>query len=185
MKRVAAKAKLRVLTAAVDGDDERSVYEAALAVADEGVKEAIPLLLKLLSEDRRIRVRDGAALALRELRANQAVPELIRLIRHPANKQTRGTLVYALQTLDWYREHAVYVATLLTVENYEVRQMALQALEAVVDDLSDQQKSNVLVGLSIALLTGRRLGHGARETWIEALKLLTGKENPVELAATA
>ena len=72
-------------------------------------------------------VRNGAALELRELADSRAVLPLLRAIHVPANRDNRGTLLYALQTMDC-RGHFVELFDLALHGNYEVRCMALDVL---------------------------------------------------------
>ena len=72
-------------------------------------------------------VRNGAAVRLRNLQDNRAVEPLFQAINVAANINNRGTLVYALQTLDC-SEHFTDLFQLALHGNYEVH-MALIILE--------------------------------------------------------
>ena len=73
-------------------------------------------------------VRNGAALRLRDLQDNRAVEPLFQAIHVAANINNRGTLVYALQTLDC-SEHFTDLFQLALHGNYEDQCMALIILE--------------------------------------------------------
>src|SRR5205823_6669882 len=117
--------------------------------------EAVPVLLKLLRNDPRIRVKNGAALGLRDLSANQAVPVLIQLIENKTYRRTRGTFVYSLQTLDWYSQYFYAVARLLIDENYEVREMAFMALQEAAQKMTRDQKEIMRTALMLSVLGSR------------------------------
>jgi len=136
--------QLRALDEAVKDGDEDRIFNACIAVGDAGVRRGIPTLLKLLRKDPRIRVKNGAALGLRELAANEAVSTLVKLIEDPAYRKTRGTFVYALQTMSWYSRFASSVAKLLVDQNYEVREMAAIALDDAERKMTREQKNQML-----------------------------------------
>ncbi len=168
------------LKAAIRSSDQDRIFHAALAAGDSGRADAVPALLRLLGSDSRIRVKNGAAIALRELGANEAVPQLIRLIESGEFRKQRGTFVYALQTLDRYSKYSYAVARLIADPNFEVRTMALQALDEAADSMSDEQKSTMLAALILRLTailhSPAQLSDGVAETVEAALpKLVTKK----------
>lgn len=138
------------LKRAVAGNDEVAIFKAALAVGNCRRDDAVPLLLRLLRNDRRVQVKNGAAIALRDLRENAAVVPLIRLIEDVEYRDRRGTFVYALETLDWYSRHSNTIARLLTDPNYEVRSMAFAALRHAAPRMSRETKD----AMAMALLLG-------------------------------
>jgi HEAT repeat protein len=135
------------LKEAIKSDDEDRIFRAALSVGDSGKPAGVSALVRLLRSDARIRVKNGAAIALRELRANEAVPHLIRLIESGDFQRYRGTFIYALQTLDWYSKYSYVVARLLTDTNFEVRAMAFDALNEAAETMSEGQKGTMLAAL--------------------------------------
>jgi len=74
------------------------------------------------------RVRNWAAHVLREIGDDRAVEPLVNAINVPENCNNRGSLVYALQTLDC-RNHFQFLFDLAIEGNYEVRCMVLMIFE--------------------------------------------------------
>jgi HEAT repeat protein len=129
LKTLPKKTALSKLVTAVEAGDEDEIFKAALAVGDANEAAGVPILRKLLRNDARIRVKNGAAIGLRELRANEAVPDLVRLIQDPRYRKTRGTFVYALQTLELDSKDLALLRKLSRNRNFEVRSMARGALK--------------------------------------------------------
>jgi HEAT repeat protein len=98
-------------------------------------KSAVPSLI-LLIESRDVKVRDAAALALREIGDSTAVDPLFEAVKNPLNSQARSTLVYALEALDC-REHFLDVVALVLADKADVRIAAMTILQEqgfLVDD---------------------------------------------------
>src|SRR2546430_2760055 len=110
--------KIETLKDAVSRNDAEAIFRAALAAGDAGASAAVPLFLRLLRTHDSIRVKNGAAIALSQLRIDAAVPHLILIIEDPKYRDQRGTLVYALHNLNWYRKYSHTIVRLLTDENY-------------------------------------------------------------------
>ena len=89
--------------------------------------EGVDSLIRLLaSHDPAI--RNDAALELRELGDAAAVGPLLTAAEKPANANDRGTLIYALQTLDC-SSHFARLFDLALTGSYEVQCHALSILE--------------------------------------------------------
>jgi hypothetical protein len=175
------------LKAAIKSRDESAIFEAAVAAGDAGSAGATSTLLQILKSDLGMRAKNGAAIAVRELRVSEAVPHLIRLIEDSATRGKRGTLVYALQTLDWYSKHTYAVARLLTDDNYEVRVMAFQALRDAASKMTRDQKDGMLSALLLrlaALSRSRKVPSDLQET-IEAVLPLLVKKTAIRAAQPA
>lgn len=89
----------------------------------------IPELISILKSTRSKLIRNAIAIALRRLRAQEALKTLVKEARNPEFQGYSGTLVYAMQTLDCraiLHELADFVAN---GPSYEVSLMALLALE--------------------------------------------------------
>ena len=168
------------LKTAIKSRDEDRIFHSAIKVGDAHQTDAIPTLMRLLETDPRLRVKNGAAIALRELGADEAVPHLIKLIESKEFQKQRGTFVYALQTLDWYSKYSHAVARLLTDSNFEVRTMALQALDEAASMMSEGQKSTMLAALLLRMAViahpPARLGEGVAEAVEAAVPLLVTKK---------
>ena len=177
-KSVSANAKkvIEELKGAIESRDEDAIFRASLRAGDTGRKDVIPILVNLLRDQSGIRAKNGAALALRDLGANQAVPDLVRLIRDERYRHLRGTLVYALEKLDWYSKHAYLIAALLADPNYEVRMMAFRALEAASKKLRPEHREQMLIALLLQIAARRyELTDDVAETLIAAAPLLVPK----------
>ena len=81
------------------------------------LEESVPLLKALQSIDPK--ERDEAAMDLRDV-AEAAVPALLRAIHEPANKNNRGTLVYALMAFNCSKYFSKLFSLAVT-GNYEVQ----------------------------------------------------------------
>ena len=108
---------------------------------------AVRWLLNVLSHTQDGRVRNQAALAVGDLRVQAAVPVLVGLLSAEATARNRGSLLYALQDLD-YRDHLVSLADQFGSEVYEVLEMALQLFEQLPRQLKRRQTSPALARLA-------------------------------------
>ena len=108
--------------------DDKEVRDAAsrILVARGGADVVDSLVSVLRSPDGW--VRNGAASVLREIADDRAVDPLVDAINVPENCNNRGSLVYALQTLDC-RNYFLFLFGLVIEGNYEVRSLALMILE--------------------------------------------------------
>lgn len=101
-------------------------------------KAAIHWLLTLLAQTRDGHVRNQAALALGDLQIQEAVPLIVRLLSADETTTNRGSLLFALLSLD-YREYVSAIAPHLGSDVYEVMEMALQLLEQLPRRLKARQ----------------------------------------------
>jgi hypothetical protein len=101
-------------------------------------KAAIKWLLDLLAQTEDSQIRNQAALALGDLRIQAAVPVIINLLCIEATRHNRGSLLYALQSLN-YQGFLVEIACQLASDEYEVLEMALQLLEQLPPQLKARQ----------------------------------------------
>ena len=108
--------------------DDWEIAEGAseVLVARGGTDVVDSLIPVLRSTD--ARVRNWAAHVLREIGDDRAVEPLVNAINVPENCNNRGSLVYALQTLDC-RNHFQFLFDLAIEGNYEVRCMVLMIFE--------------------------------------------------------
>lgn len=91
-------------------------------------KASIEWLLSVLAHTTDAQVRNRAALALADLRVQAAVPIIIDLLSAERTVNHRGSLLYALQSLD-YLDYLDEISSHLGSNVYEVVEMALQLLE--------------------------------------------------------
>ncbi len=101
-------------------------------------KAAIHWLLDVLAQTEDSQIRSQAALALGDLRIQAAVPVIIKLLCIEATRHNRGSLLYALQSLN-YQNFLGEIACQLASDEYEVLEMALQLLEQLPPQLKARQ----------------------------------------------
>lgn len=80
--------------------------------------------VEILKQANSARVRNAAALALADMRAQNAKEPLISLLTRPETKGARGTLLYALEQLRADVPIAI-LAEIIATESYEAREEAL------------------------------------------------------------
>ncbi|WP_270170244.1 HEAT repeat domain-containing protein [Paenibacillus sp. SYP-B4298] len=85
------------------------------------------------------KLRNDIALALSDLGDRIAVEPLIEVLVHPKTKGSRGTLLYALENLD-YRSHIETITGFIGEDTLEASMQSLLLLENIVDCLSDLEK---------------------------------------------
>ncbi|MCH7849572.1 MAG: HEAT repeat domain-containing protein [Planctomycetes bacterium] len=108
-------------------DDWEIAEGASEVLVARGGTDVVDSLIPLLrSTD--VRVRYWAAHVLREIGDDRAVEPLVNAINVPENCNNRGSLVYALQTLDC-RNYFQFLFDLAIEGNYEVRCMVLMIFE--------------------------------------------------------
>jgi hypothetical protein len=107
----------------------KDIVKIAHQLGDLGDPQAVPILIELLNGTQDGLVRNAAALGLRELRDNRAVPYLLEQLKAPDTIGNRGTLMYALETLD-ATEALVDIVKIMCADNYEVIAMGIRVIEA-------------------------------------------------------
>ena len=111
-----------------NGDDAVESFVKGLNL--DQVKAGFSLILGLLNSDHEIFVKNAAAIALRDLGDDRAVPELLKAAQDSRNKGKIGTFIYSLQTLKC-NSILIELAEFIIEGVYEVVEMAYQALEEV------------------------------------------------------
>ena len=96
-------------------------------LAEIGGEEVIEFFISLLDQDN-ARLRDLAALGLREIADNQALDPLLKAINKSENKNYNGTMAYALENLDCSSRFPE-IFELLFYGNAEVKMAATTILE--------------------------------------------------------
>lgn len=96
------------------------------------------LITHLKSTENNI-LRNDIALTLSDIGDNIAVEPLIEVLVHPKTKGSRGTLLYALENLD-YISHIEIITGFIGDDSLEASMQSLLLLENVVDSLSDLEK---------------------------------------------
>lgn len=107
-------------------------------------------LLNLLEANRQMSVLTYLALAVKSLKLNEAVPLLIRLIRDPEFNKKRGVFVGALSELDC-SDYIDVISELVLDDGYEVRELALRAIESNQQPVKKEIKEKSLLILKSGL----------------------------------
>ena len=108
-------------------DNKDKALKASDQLAEIGGKEVIEFFISLLDQDKE-RLRDLAALGLREIADNQALDPLLKAINKSENQNYNGTMAYALESLDCSRR-LPEIFELLFNGNAEVKMAATTILE--------------------------------------------------------
>ncbi|HEY3908919.1 MAG TPA: HEAT repeat domain-containing protein [Stellaceae bacterium] len=119
--------------------DRRSPRQARVAKA-----------VQILEQTGSSRVRNAAALALADLRAENAKEALINLLMRPDTKESRGTLLYALGELAADVPLTI-LAEIIAEESYEEREEALALIRRDRIECSAAEFAKARVRLEAAL----------------------------------
>jgi hypothetical protein len=112
-------------------------------LGDLGDRRALPVLIDMLSNTHVDALRNAAAVGLRSLQDNSAVPYLFAQIQSEHTAGNRGTLVYALETLDM-RNSLVEIVRWICNDTYEVVAMSLRVLDAQSNNFGFIDKQNAI-----------------------------------------
>ncbi|MFC4775900.1 HEAT repeat domain-containing protein [Paenibacillus sp. GCM10023252] len=96
-------------------------------------------LLELLVTTDNHLVRNQVAIALSDLRCQEAVKPIVNLLKSPNTLGYRGTLLYALEPLDYTDQIGLLLDFIIT-GNFEVSRTAFLLLEQVKDKISSELK---------------------------------------------
>lgn len=124
---------------ALRSSDLETVEEAVRYLGDSADQRSIPQLLEMLPSEKDDNLRNVIALSLGKLKANDAVPLLMELIRRPEYKNKRGSLVYALIDLDC-KGYFSDIVEMICTGSYEVCDHALTIFESLIDDVDFSEK---------------------------------------------
>lgn len=122
-------------------DDAKIALNASDKLAEIGGQEVLDFLISLLESDN-VHLRNLAALALREIGDNQALEPLLKSINKDGKKNHRGTMVYALQTLDCSCK-LPELFDLLFYGRFEVKMGVTTILDEQVFDFTQQDLINI------------------------------------------
>ena len=153
------------LARGLEDPDEHRAFEAAVALGDLGDQRAVPVLIRLLRTTGSNRIRNGAAIGLRELADPAALHPLLEQIRRLENAGDTGTLIYALETLD-ARVALVDLARFLCEGGYEAAWASAGVLDGLEGPLDPDRKREVMGILE------RCLARGGHEEW--RVEMLSG-----------
>ena len=124
-------------------DDLKVVQKSADNLVKNGGDNVVKFLIGLL-ELNHAEKRNIVALALRDLKDNQAIEPLLKSIFKSENKNNNGTMVYALQELNC-KDKLIDIFKILFFQGYESKLLAYnilneQTFEFRKDDLIEIQK---------------------------------------------
>ena len=119
--------KMQQLKNDLYSDDHRKAMHASNELAKIGGQDIIDLFISLLDQDNS-KMRDIAALGLHDIADNQALEPLLTAINKQSNKNSNGTMAFALETLDCSRK-LNEIFNLLFCGNVEVKMAATSILD--------------------------------------------------------
>lgn len=96
-------------------------------------------LIKHLQSTENNKLRNEIALALSDIGHNAAVEPIIEVLVRPKTKGSRGTLLYALENLEYF-SHIETITGFIGDDTFEASLQSLLLLEHVIDNLSDVEK---------------------------------------------
>lgn len=114
------------LNAAFESGNENLLVEELRKISSQKSRREgrIALVARILEQTGSPRVRNAAALALADMRAQNTADKIIRVLRREDTKGYRGTLLYALEQLDAILPISLLVALIID-DSYETREEAL------------------------------------------------------------
>ena len=124
------KLLIRKLQEAVEIKSEIAIKEQVQKIGVEKVVEAVPYLIALLKKTDNCKLRNIIALALSDIGDQRALEPLMALIKSKKTERCRGTLVYALQSLDC-ASVLVDLVDLVINGGFEVSCEAFNAIESI------------------------------------------------------
>lgn len=115
-------------------------------IGDEKNPQYVPLLLEYLVTTENKLIRNAIAIALADIGDEKAVIPLINMIQDPKTEGCRGTLLYALEQLD-YSSFALEITEVMIHGNFEASRQAFQLIENIISELSypTKQKCKELI----------------------------------------
>jgi DNA-binding protein HU-beta len=110
------------------GDEDRLVEELRKVKSETSPhRERAEKVVGILKQTDSAHVRNAAALALADMNASQEASVLVQLLRDPKTRQSRGTLLYALQEMGKKVPLQILIGVILD-SSYEAQQEALNLL---------------------------------------------------------
>lgn len=116
-------------------------------IAGKKCKEAVPILIENLEKTENNKLRNKIAIALSDIGCSEAVEPIIKMINSPKIIGNRGTLLYALESLD-YSSHTEFLVDLLYNDNFEVSRQSLILIEQIIKDIPNEIKEKYIMKLS-------------------------------------
>ncbi|QKS44939.1 HEAT repeat domain-containing protein [Paenibacillus cellulosilyticus] len=100
---------------------------------------AAPFLIELLTTTEDHLIRNKTAIALSDLGCEEAVEPIFKLLKDPKTLGYRGSLLYALEPLNYLGHEGILFDFIIT-GNFEVSRHSFQLLEMVKDKISPELK---------------------------------------------
>ncbi|MFS1514401.1 HEAT repeat domain-containing protein [Chengkuizengella sp. SCS-71B] len=113
------------------------IEEAILIVKQIGEKKDssyVDNLIENLKQTDSNILRNAIAIALGDIGSNKSVEPIMNLLADPKTKGSRGTLLYALRSLD-YSAHTIEITKLLLNNSIEISNESFLLLEKISKDL--------------------------------------------------
>lgn len=120
--------------------EKNKIDRAISIIADIGrnkYKEAIPSLIKHFQSTNNSILRNEIAMALSDIGCAEAVEPIINMIMSKETIKNKGTLLYALESLE-YSSHVELLVDLLNDDSFEVSRQALILIEFIIKDIPDE-----------------------------------------------
>ncbi len=124
------KLLIKKLRKAIELKSEEAIEELVQKIGLTKVVEAVPYLITLLNETDNCCLRNLVALALADIKDQRALEPLLSLIKSKRTERCRGTLVYALQSLDC-ASILIDLVDLVINGGFEVSCEAFYAIESI------------------------------------------------------
>ena len=137
-----------------------------LSLIENSIKE----LIKIFLADVRPKDRNQIALMLSDYGGNLAVEPIIEMLKRPATKRNRGTLLYALEELDCHA-HLDFLFSLMLEGNFEVSRESYLIIEKI---LPEENNDLEFIKKQIPLLTEKiRALQNDIDFYVSILELLS------------
>jgi DNA-binding protein HU-beta len=127
--------------AAASGDEDRLV--GALRIVKSQGSDEVDDVVRILRKTHSPRVRNAAAIALADMHPPNAANVLIEVLSKPETKNSRGTLLYALEEVSG-KAPLNLLADIILFDTYEARQEALRFIASGNIKATQPELSKVL-----------------------------------------
>lgn len=114
----------------------------------------VPILLEYLTTTEDKLIRNSIAIALADIGDEKAVIPLINMIQHPKTERCRGSLLYALEQLN-YSSFVIELTEVMIHGNFEVSRHAFQLIENIISELSYTTKEKCKKLIMSAISTSK------------------------------
>jgi nucleoid DNA-binding protein len=162
------------LEAAVASGDEDRVVGALRIIRSQGPHEA-QNIVRLLRDARSSRVRNAAAIALADMHPSNAAAVLIEVLSKPETKNSRGTLLYALEEVG-AKAPLKLLTDIILSDTYEACQEALRFITSGNIKATQHELSQVLKELKASLSASDEEAASVSEAIYELQHHIAAKE---------